>query len=215
MSLNLDFWTKTSCEEVGNEVGVWLNNSFGWLVRLIETYSNRGKRPVQHGRPGLGGRVWTFVRSSEIKKNSQFFQFHSIPIVTASGLSRFVKKVRVFSYFWNLAPNQFTSFCLTEFAKYTMTEWENKTKSTSIQVSRRGPNPWRVFFNGINYGKIISPPSNIQQKKVPLKPKRTHKKMIHPYQLCKYQRFIKKSLQWFFWIFEILLKPKYWVQNVL
>ena len=68
MSLNLDFWTKNSCEEVGNEVGVWLNNSFGWLVRLIETYSNRGKRPVQHGRPGLGGRVWTFVRSSKIKK---------------------------------------------------------------------------------------------------------------------------------------------------
>jgi len=92
MSLNLDFWTKNSCEEVGYEVGVWLNNSFGWLVRLIETYSNRGKRPVQHGRPGLGGRVWTFVRSSKIKKNSQFFQFHSLPIVTASGLSRFVKK---------------------------------------------------------------------------------------------------------------------------
>jgi len=192
--MSLDFWTKNSCEEVGNEVGVWLNNSFGWLVRLIETYSNRGKRPVQHGRPGLGGRVWTFVRSSKIKKNSQFFQFHSLPIVTASGLSRFVKK---------------------EFAKYTMTEWENKTKSTSIQVSRRGPNPWRVFFNGINYGKIISPPSNIQQEKVPLNQRGPLKKMIHPYQLCKYQRFIKKSLQWFFWIFEIFLKPKYWVQNVL
>jgi hypothetical protein len=159
MSLNLDFWTKNSCEEVGYEVGVWLNNSFGWLVRLIETYSNRGKRPVQHGRPGLGGRVWTFVRSSKIKKNSQFFQFHSLPIVTASGLSKFVKK---------------------EFAKYTMTEWENKTKSTSIQVSRRGPNPWRVFFNGINYGKIISPPSNIHQEKVPLKPKRTPKKWYTP-----------------------------------
>ena len=94
--MSLDFWTKNSCEEVGYEVGVWLNNSFGWLVRLIETYSNRGKRPVQHGRPGLGGRVWTFVRSSKIKKNSQFFQFHSLPIVTASGLSRFVKKVRIF-----------------------------------------------------------------------------------------------------------------------
>jgi len=67
-----------------------------------------------------------------------------------------------------------------KFAKYTMTEWENKTKSTSIQVSRRGPNPWRVFFNGINYGKIISPPSNIQQEKVPLKPKRTPKKWYTP-----------------------------------
>jgi len=102
-----------------------------------------------------------------------------------------------------------------KFAKYTMTEWENKTKSTSIQVSRRGPNPWRVFFNGINYGKIISPPSNIQQEKVPLNQRGPLKKMIHPYQLCKYQRFIKKSLQWFFWIFEIFLKPKYWVQTVL
>ena len=108
--MSLDFWTKTSCEEVGNEVGVWLNNSFGWLVRLIETYSNRGKRPVQHGRPGLGGRVWTFVRSSKIKKNSQFFQFHSIPIVTASGLSRFVKKgihfvLKVFFLFLKFGAN--------------------------------------------------------------------------------------------------------------
>jgi len=153
--MSLDFGTKNSCEEVGNEFGVWLINSFGWLVRLIETYSNRGKRPVQHGRPGLGGRVWTFVRSSKIKKNSQFFQFHSLPIVTASGLTKKDSSKK-------------------EFAKYTMTEWENKTKSTSIQVSIRGPNPWRVFFNGIiRIMEKSSVPSNIQQEKVPLKPKRT------------------------------------------
>jgi len=77
MWMSLDFGTKNSCEEVGNEFGVWLINSFGWLVRLIETYSNRGKRPVQHGRPGLGGRVWTFVRSSFLNQEKILSSFSS------------------------------------------------------------------------------------------------------------------------------------------
>jgi len=167
---------------------VWMTRSFDWNLLKPREKTSATRPSWPRG---------TRLDICQIIKNQEKFSVLSVPLVT-NRHSQWTVKIRQ-----------------KKFAKYTMTEWENKTKSTSIQVSRRGPNPWRVFFNGINYGKIISPPSNIQQEKVPLNQRGPLKKMIHPYQLCKYQRFIKKSLQWFFWIFEIFLKPKYWVQNVL
>ena len=162
--MSLDFWTKNSCEEVGNEVGVWLNNSFGWLVRLIETYSNRGKRPVQHGRPGLGGRVWTFVRSSEIKKNSQFFQFHSLPIVTASGLSRFVKKVKVFPIFEISRQNNQLLFVLQNSQSIPWLNEKIRPNQPQFRCPEEDPIP-DVFFSMALIMEKSSVPHRTSNKK--------------------------------------------------
>ena len=162
--MSLDFWTKNSCEEVGNEVGVWLNNSFGWLVRLIETYSNRGKRPVQHGRPGLGGRVWTFVRSSKIKKNSQFFQFHSLPIVTASGLSRFVKKVKVFPIFEISRQNNQLLFVLQNSQSIPWLNEKIRPNQPQFRCPEEDPIP-DVFFSMALIMEKSSVPHRTSNKK--------------------------------------------------
>jgi len=166
---------------------VWMTRSFDWnlLKPREKTSATRPSWP----RGDASGHLSDHQKSRK-------FSVLSVPLVT-NRHSQWTVKIRQ-----------------KKFAKYTMTEWENKTKSTSIQVSRRGPNPWRVFSMALIMEKS-SVPHRTSKEKVPLNQRGPLKKMIHPYQLCKYQRFIKKSLQWFFWIFEILLKPKYWVQNVL
>jgi len=132
---------------------VWMTRSFDWNLLKPREKTSATRPSWPRG---------TRLDICQIIKNQEKFSVLSVPLVT-NRHSQWTVKIRQ-----------------KKFAKYTMTEWENKTKSTSIQVSRRGPNPWRVFFNGINYGKIISPPSNIQQEKVPLKPKRTPKKWYTP-----------------------------------
>lgn len=130
---------------------VWMTRSFDWNLLKPREKTSATRPSWPRGTCLDICQIIIF----ESRKNSQFFQFHSLPIVTASGLTKKDSSKK-------------------EFAKYTMTEWENKTKSTSIQVSIRGPNPWRVFFNGIiRIMEKSSVPSNIQQEKVPLKPKRT------------------------------------------